>query len=209
MLTETIGIIVAALIVFLAVILHEFAHGWVAYKLGDPTAKRAGRLTLNPIKHIDPIGTILLPAFLIFLRSKGINTFVFGWAKPIPVNFMNLRHPKGDMLLVGIAGPLINVLLALSFSFFLRMEFNRAVYDLIVFSIFVNLLLAIFNLIPIPPLDGSRLVMGLLPGRYAVLYSRLEPYGIAIVAFLLYFGFYEKIVLPLVFLSGRALGVIF
>ena len=165
-------------------VVHEYAHGWAAYKLGDPTAKLAGRLTLNPIMHVDPVGTIFLPGVLIALRLLGMNTFLFGWAKPIPVNFSRLRNPRRDMMLVGLAGPAVNVVMAVAISQLARVPVPLEVYKFVEAAVFINLLLATFNMIPIPPLDGSRLVMGLLPRQLAVPYSRLEPYGIFIVILL-------------------------
>lgn len=193
-------------ILFSAVILHEYAHGWVAYKCGDSTAKDAGRLSLNPLKHIDPFGTILLPATLIALRLLGVPTFIFGWAKPVPVNFHRLNNPRRDMIWVGLAGPLINIFLAVIFSQWLKTDPPRVLYTFMEMAIFFNLLLAVFNMIPIPPLDGSRLVMGLLPGRYAAYYSRLEPYGILIVVALIPLGLFHHVVLPAVVWMGHLLG---
>ena len=188
-----------------SVVLHECAHGWTANRLGDPTAKMSGRLTLNPLKHIDPFGTILLPILLVFLRSP----FIFGWAKPVPVNFMNLRNPKKDMLWVGIAGPAVNVALAIFFSFFLRLNISESVRQIMELAVVINLVLATFNMIPIPPLDGSRLIMSLLPYRLAYLYGRLERYGIFIVLILLYLGLLREIIWPPVFFFGQMLGVHF
>ena len=175
-------------ILFFAIILHECAHGWAALRLGDPTAKLAGRLTLNPLKHVDPFGSVALPAILLTLRALGYDVFVFGWAKPVPVNFMRLRNPKRDMMWVGAAGPATNVVLAVLFSIVYRISPSPAMMDVMKFAIFINLLLAFFNLIPIPPLDGSRIVMGLLPRRLMILYGQLERYGILIVIVLLYFA---------------------
>jgi len=197
------------IVLFLAIVLHEYAHGWVANRLGDPTAKMAGRLTLNPFKHIDPIGTVLLPGLLIAMRMMGYNTFVFGWAKPVPVNFMRLRNPKRDMILVGMAGPAINVVMAVLFSLLMNLDLSFENLELVVIAIFVNLLLAVFNMIPVPPLDGSRLVMGLLPDKLALPYIRLERYGILIVVVLLWLGVFEKAILPIVEYLGGLLGVHF
>ncbi len=194
---------VLAAIFFLAVILHECAHGWIAYKLGDSTAKDLGRLTLNPIKHVDLVGTLLLPAMLFVMRSP----VMFGWAKPVPVDFRNLRHPKQDMIWVGLAGPAVNIILALLASQFLHFHFSLLSDKILEAAIQINLVLAIFNLVPIPPLDGSRLVMGLLPNRYAYFYSQMEPYGIAVVFLLLYLGLFEEYVWPLVNAVSFMLGV--
>ena len=202
-------IISIAVILFLAVVVHEYAHGWVAYKLGDPTAKLAGRLTLNPIMHVDPVGTIFLPGVLIALRLLGMNTFLFGWAKPIPVNFSRLHNPRRDMMLVGLAGPAVNVVMAVAISQLARVPVSLEVYKFVEAAVFINLLLATFNMIPIPPLDGSRLVMGLLPRQLAVPYSQLERYGILIVMVFIYMGILDAVVLPIVEWEGRLLGVSF
>ena len=192
-----------AFIFFYAVVLHEFAHGWVAYRLGDPTAKFMGRLTLNPIKHIDPIGTIVLPIMLIVMSSP----VIFGWAKPVPVNFMNLKHPRRDMMWVGIAGPLVNVCLAIFFSLLFKLSFSPTDHHVIELAVIINLVLAIFNMIPIPPLDGSRLIMGLLPSNFAYALARMEKYGIIIVLLLLYLGLFDRVVWPLVSFFAYKLGV--
>jgi Zn-dependent protease len=202
-----VDFIIIGFIVLSAIILHEYAHGWSANQLGDPTAKLAGRLSLNPIRHIDPVGTLLIPGILLTMRYLGMNVFIFGWAKPVPVNFSRLRDPKRDMMIVGMAGPLVNIVLAVFLSLFLKLDISDRAYELMAVGIFVNLLLAIFNLIPVPPLDGSRLVMGLLPGRYAFYYSQLERYGIVIVVLLLMAGMFERIIFPLIILSARFLGV--
>lgn len=202
---ETIAII--AILMF-AVILHECAHGWVAYKLGDPTAKMLGRLTLNPLKHIDPFGTLILPGMLMLLRMMGYNTVMFGWAKPVPVNFLNLRNPKRDMIWVGMAGPAVNVMLAAVFSLLLK-EYQLPVQlrEILLGGIFINLLLVVFNMLPIPPLDGSRLVAGLLPNALARPYMMLEPYGILIVMLLLSVGVLDVVIFPGVIILAHMLGV--
>ena len=197
------------LILFFSVILHECAHGWVAYKLGDPTAKEAGRLTLNPFKHIDPLGTVILPGALWILRSLGYVNFVIGWAKPVPVNFLNLRNPKRDMMWVGLAGPGMNIILAIFFYQFLRFDLSYGYYKMLEEVVFLNLVLAVFNLTPIPPLDGSRFVSSLLPKKMALAYSQLEAMGILIVIILINLGLFEKIILPLVVLLGRIIGIEF
>ncbi|MBI2447584.1 MAG: site-2 protease family protein, partial [Candidatus Omnitrophica bacterium] len=190
----------------MAVVVHECAHGWVAYRCGDPTAKMSGRLTLNPFAHIDPMGTILFPLLLIVLHSP----FVFGWARPVPVNFFNLRHHKRDMVIVGIAGPASNILIAIIGTIVIRLMSIPAwtVGGLVLeFIVIINLLLAVFNLVPVPPLDGSRVVSGLLPKEYAAYYNKLEPFGIFILIGLLALGLIDKIILPIVsFLSSLLLG---
>ncbi len=198
MISDTVQII---FILLFAVIFHECAHGWVAGKLGDPTAKLAGRLTLNPLKHIDPLGTIIVPLVLRFLGF-----FPVGWAKPVPVNFSRLHHPKRDMILVALAGPAMNMSLAISFSLFLKIETSSFVQGFFARVVIINLLLAIFNLTPIPPLDGSRVLMGVLPRAIARGYSRIEPFGIIVVIALLNFGLLDFIWSIVVSLSAR-LGV--
>jgi Zn-dependent protease len=169
--------------VVVAVILHEVSHGAVAYALGDPTARDAGRLTLNPIPHIDPFGTLLLPGLLIFIGSP----FVFGYARPVPVSFGRLRSPKRDMILVAAAGPLTNLTLATLSSVLLHIVGPDAglLTSVLFASVLINVVLAVFNLIPIPPLDGSRVLTGLLPLPLARLYVRLEPFGMLLVIILL------------------------
>ncbi len=188
-----------ALPVLAAIILHEIAHGIVAYRLGDPTAARAGRLTLNPLPHVDPVGTLLLPALLIVSHAP----FLFGWARPVPVNFRNLRRPKRDMIFVAAAGPLANLILAfasatvLKWIVHLRFPADHALTGLAIAtlkpialmaqnSVVINVVLAVFNLLPILPLDGGRVLAGLLPMRQAVAFSRLEPFGMLIVMMLMF-----------------------
>ena len=175
--------------VLLAITLHEAAHGWVALRLGDDTAQRLGRVTLNPIKHVHPVGTILLPGALIALGAP----FIFGFAKPVPVNPARLRRPRRDMVLVALAGPGMNVLLACLSALMLHIapvfpavmaEWWRITFTL---GIVINLVLAIFNMLPVPPLDGGRVVHGLLPQGHAARFARLERFGIiaVLVAFFL------------------------
>lgn len=200
------GLILTIPIFIFAIMIHEIAHGWVAYKLGDPTAKFSGRLTLNPISHIDPIGTIILPIMLILMNSR----VVFGWAKPVPINFMGLRNPKKDIIWVGAAGPLANIIFAFILSAIFRLfPFIRTPILTEVFfaSILINLILAAFNLIPIPPLDGSRILFGLLPPNLAMKYMRLEPYGFIILFVLLWLGFLNWFVNPLVEILAKIIGV--
>jgi len=200
-------IITMIIILFGAVVLHEYAHGWVAFKRGDPTAKLAGRLTLNPIKHIDPVGTLILPGILIMLRALGLPVFPVGWAKPVPVNFLRLKKPKRDMILVGLAGPFVNIVIAVIAGILFHLGLPLTAKAFLALVIFINVLLAVFNMLPIPPLDGSRLVMGLLPNKLAFQYSRLEPFGIVIVIVLLNFGLFQNIILPVVDYLVKILGV--
>jgi Zn-dependent protease len=182
--------------VLFAITVHETAHGWVASKLGDHTARMMGRLTLNPIKHIDPVGTILVPA-LLYLSSAG---FIFGWAKPVPINFSALRSPKKDMLWVALAGPGVNLLMAIGWLIIvaIAITLNMPFLELMGGAgIFVNLLLAIFNLLPIPPLDGGRVISSLLPNKLSYQYDQLEPYGLFILVGLLLLGVFQNVVLPI------------
>ena len=191
---------------FFAFTIHEFAHGWVALKLGDPTAKYSGRLTLNPLKHIDPIGTVLIPVLLYITHSP----FIFGWAKPVPINFLRLGNPKKDIIWVGLAGPMANIILAIIIGTIFRM--NIAI-DINLFVMLrtlgiLNLVLAVFNLIPIPPLDGSRVLLGLLPNNLARSYARIEPFGMFILIGLLAFGLLRVIIWPIISLLAVIIGLI-
>jgi len=168
-----------------AIILHEVAHGWVAYHLGDPTAKLAGRLTLNPLAHIDPVGTVLVPVILLlFAYLAGGPIILFGWAKPVPINPLHFRRPYRDMMLVGLAGPGMNLSLAgvgAAFWYLLGNAGEGAPEALTLFLaifILINIVLAFYNLIPIPPLDGSRVLAYLLPPGGRLLLRRIEPSGL-------------------------------
>lgn len=175
----------------LCMMVHEVAHGLVAYKLGDKTAYYAGRLNFNPLNHLDPIGSLLLPGLLLLLRSP----ILFGWAKPVPVDFRNLNHPKRDMGLVAAAGPISNLLLAIAFALVGRLllwglplggHFTHWMIENIRNGIGLSLALGIFNLLPILPLDGGRIVCSLLPVKYSVLYQQTEKYGFLILLGLLF-----------------------
>jgi Zn-dependent protease len=193
------------LIFFFAVVIHEYAHGLVASLRGDRTAQYAGRLTLNPLAHIDPLGTILLPILLLATRSP----VIFGWAKPVPINYWGLKNPKRDIVLVGLAGPLANICLAFALSLILK--FSAALPLFAVFLIYqaivVNIVLAVFNLMPIPPLDGSRVAIGLLPSSAARQYAAIEPYGFIILLILLYLRLFDYIIWPIVNIVLRLLNM--
>jgi Zn-dependent protease len=197
-------IVLWAVPVVFAITLHEAAHGYVARQFGDQTAYMLGRVTLNPLKHIDPIGTIAVPGFLIALSVlTRAPLFIFGWAKPVPVNFGNLRHPKRDMFWVAGAGPFANFLMAIGWAFLLKaaapagMIDSDGLFEMAKAGIDVNLVLMALNLLPIPPLDGGRIALSLLPGPLAYRYSRLEPYGFMLVIVLLATGVLNYLMLPI------------
>jgi Zn-dependent protease len=210
-LEQIIGqIIIWALPVLVAVVFHEVAHGWVAYRLGDPTAAQLGRLTLNPFAHVDLFGTILVPLMLIVANSP----FVFGYAKPVPVNFHNLRNPKRDMIWVAVAGPATNLLLAAGWMVIWRLtapltgaqgapyslssliDFFAPVVLMAQSGILINITLAVFNMLPLPPLDGGRVLVGLLPVTLGALVSRVEPFGFIILIALLMTRTLDRIIDP-------------
>ena len=178
-----------------AITLHEAAHGWIASKFGDHTARMMGRVTLDPTKHIDPIGTIAIPLVLL-LSSSG---FIFGWAKPVPINFNALRNGKNGMIWVALAGPGANIVMAVCWLFVMIIAININIAVLIEMGrvgILVNCVLAVFNLLPIPPLDGSRVISALLPNRLAYQYNQLEQYGLYILLGLMFLGGFNYLVRP-------------
>jgi len=201
-----------ALPVLFAITLHEVAHGWAARALGDSTAAMMGRLSLNPIKHIDPVGTLLMP--LLFLLLPG--GFMFGWAKPVPVSARNLRHPRRDMALVAAAGPLANLAMALGWGLLLRLALAQGAEEglwlgirmMATAGIFINLVLMALNLLPLPPLDGGRVLAGLLPASLSARLDRIEPYGFIIIVVLLVSGLLGPLLRPLLVMGQALVGFV-
>jgi len=174
------------LIIIPSAIWHEFAHAWMADYLGDDTAKRMGRLTLNPLPHIDLFGTILMPVFLFFISN---GSFLFAYAKPVPYNPYNLRNQKNGPALVGLAGPMANLLVAIVFGLLVRFLPSGSFSGLLSIIVYANILLMVFNLIPVPPLDGSKILYAILPERWANVRMFLDRYGFFILLFFLFFAF--------------------
>jgi Zn-dependent protease len=191
--------------VVFAITLHEAAHGYVAKLFGDRTAEMLGRVTLNPVKHVDPVGTILVPGLLLLTaKLAGGVPFIFGWAKPVPVNYANLRRPRRDMIWVAAAGPGSNFAQALLWAIVLMATLaggvlaSEGLSEMARIGVNVNLVLMALNLLPIPPLDGGRVLAGILPGRAAYALSRVEPYGLFIILALLVTGFLDNLMRPLI-----------
>lgn len=218
---DVLEVLLALIAFFTAVVFHEYAHGRVASWLGDPTARDAGRLTLNPLAHIDTFGTILLPLLLALLRFTGANVPILGYARPVPINPLYFRHPYQGMMLVALAGPLCNLILAgigtglwhalgeviVPQGFVLARNLFGALKIFLLWFVVVNVVLAVFNLIPVPPLDGSRVLLYLLPegGKRAL--HMLEPFGFILIFALLYLGVLERVIMPIVKWVHSLLGV--
>jgi len=208
-------IAVWALPVIFAITVHEVAHGWVANKLGDPTAKSLGRLTLNPVSHVDPVGTLLVPGILLALGG-----FMFGWAKPVPVNWRNLKHPKQDMVYVALAGPLANLVMALLWAGAIKVGFilmangeAETIGQPLIYmgfaGVMINVVLMTLNLLPILPLDGGRVLAGLLPNALSLQYAKLERFGFPILVIIIMMGWLSSILgPPVMYIQNEIFSVI-
>jgi Zn-dependent protease len=200
------NIAIAAPPVIFAITLHEAAHGYVARHFGDPTAWLAGRISLNPLRHVDPVGTLLVPALILVTSYLAAGrAMIFGWAKPVPVDFGRLRHPKREMLWVALAGPAVNLLMALLWTGLLKlllmtplMTYSRPLAEMSLTGIEVNLVLMVLNLLPLPPLDGGRIAVSLLPHPLAWKFAQLERWGFPILLLLMFTGILADILGPLV-----------
>lgn len=198
-------IIITVTVFLIAIVVHEVAHGYAALKVGDETARDAGRLSLNPVRHLDPVGTVLVPFFLIYAGSP----VVFGWARPVPVDPGRFKSFRLGLFLTSFAGPFSNFVLAAVFGTFYRINayfLGSAFWAAFSFyGVIISLVLGFFNLIPVPPFDGSGIISSMLPKRAIVEYNKVGKYGFIIVLALLFFGFFRRFVLPIVFLLARAL----
>lgn len=208
------NILIYAIPILFAITVHEVAHGWVANKLGDPTARLLGRLTLNPLKHIDLVGTILVPILLLVTTG-----FMFGWAKPVPIDWRNLRSPRRDVALVAAAGPMSNFCMALLWGLVIKLGavfspapdvgIGAAMIEMGKIGIVINLVLLVLNLIPIPPLDGSRVVASFLPRNLAHWYARIEPFGFLILLLLLWLNVLSAVLFPIVAILAGYIEALF
>lgn len=201
-------VLILIFIVLPAIVLHELAHGLSAALLGDKTAQLRGRLTLNPLKHLDVVGSLLLPGGLFLLHKLNVlpSLWLFGWAKPVPVNFSQLRWSRFGILLVAISGPVVNILLAGLYAFFYHVEVLQPWAFFWIWGVIFNLMLACFNMLPIPPLDGSRVLMSLLPQRFDQFFYQIEPFGIWILIFLIQLKVFYFI-LPVVSYLASFIGI--
>ena len=207
------GIAIAALPIILAITLHEAAHGYAARHFGDPTAWMEGRITANPLKHIDPVGTLIVPIAILLFSGGGI---LFGWAKPVPVNFGNLRNPKRDMLWVAAAGPAANLAMTLVWVAVLKAAwllplnyFSLPMARMAETGIAINIALMVLNLFPLPPLDGGRIAVSLLPHRLAWKFAQLERFGFPILLLLLFTGILGKVLLPIMAVATVLIEMLF
>lgn len=204
---------VSALPIIFAITLHEAAHGYAARYFGDPTAWQMGRISLNPLRHVDLVGTLIVPALILLVSGGGL---LFGWAKPVPVNFGNLRRPKQDMLWVAAAGPGANLVMALGWALILKivvglpeLAYSVALREMALVGISINGVLMVLNLLPLPPLDGGRIAVSLLPHRAAWKFSQLERWGFPILLALLFLGVLENILRPLLRLFNSLIRILF
>lgn len=208
------NIAVIALPLIFAITLHEVAHGWVASWFGDQTARLSGRLSLNPIRHIDPVGTIILPLFFLLMNSH----FIFGWAKPVPVDGRNMKNPRANMAIVSLAGPFANILMAIGWGFLGRLSeyllvhgnawFGTPLGYMSQYGVLINVVLAALNCLPLPPLDGGHFLGNVLPPRIAYHYSRIEPYGFIILIALLISGVLNAILKPTIYFLINVVSLI-
>lgn len=200
------NILITFVILIFSAIVHEVSHGLMAEQLGDSTARDEGRITLNPLPHIDPFGTILLPLLLLWAGSP----IIFGAAKPVPVNFNNLRNPKSGMALVSLAGPLSNFLLAILFTIPIKLGLANAIaHPILIQAILINLVLGTFNLVPLPPLDGSKILASVLPDEWVIKILGFERYGFILVIIFLYLGWLQLILVPVILFFGRIFNIQF
>lgn len=207
---------ISALPVIFAITLHEAAHGYAARHFGDPTAWQLGRISINPLRHIDLVGTILVPALILAVSSLAGSGLLFGWAKPVPVNFGQLRRPKQDMLWVAAAGPAANLVMALAWALVLKLaismpefDYANALKEMARVGIGVNGVLMLLNLLPIPPLDGGRIVVSLLPSRVAWKFAKIERYGMFILLGMLFLGVLDTVLYPLLRMFTTLIRFIF